>query len=102
MQCIGYDAAFQRNLAEIFPAWVPPPPKSKSEKKKLDRKKQNTTHASKRSSEKRKREALQTTDSELEISEDIHEDINPDNHEEKGDSGPIYIARGTRSRPITA
>lgn len=96
MQCVSYDAAFQRNLSETFPTWVPPP-KSKSEKKKSGREKQNPTQASKMTSKKRKREDVQTTDSE---NLDDNEDINPENHKEAGDSGPIYITRGTRSRPI--
>lgn len=29
MKCVGYDADFQRNLAEKYPTWVPPPSKPK-------------------------------------------------------------------------
>lgn len=106
LKCIGYDAPFQRNLAEKFPTWVPTPKKPKAEKGqkatkniKADKKGNPTgkapTRAPKKSGEKRKRVDLESD------GEDSDEELEYyDEEEEEEELEPVYTSRGTRSRPI--
>lgn len=105
LKCVGYDATFQCNLAEKFPTWVPPPRKPKAEKKKRANKNVRASkkegaskapaQASKKSGEKRKRVDLESD------SEDSENDyLEEEEEEEEENYEPMYIPRGTRSRPI--
>ncbi|KAF9457402.1 hypothetical protein BDZ94DRAFT_1273316 [Collybia nuda] len=101
MKCVGYDTAFQRNLAEKFPTWVPPPSKTKGEKKTKAKKngaggKLTPKQASKANSNKRKQEDLELSDSEVSTSDEV--DYSENDQEGHNESG--YVPRGTRSRPI--
>jgi len=90
MKCIGYDADFQRNLAEKFPAFVPKPrnqPSGKNAKKSRVAKDRPAT----KTGQKRKRVEVESSDTES--GDVIFEDSDV----------PVEVvvsaSRGTRSRP---
>ena len=108
MECVGYDNAFQLELCEKFPLWVPPPKrssKSKSSKKSKSRVSgKSPTKDSKVAGRKRKREES-LSDSDDGRNEDESEEATGrreiDNLSEDEDHEVLtYRPRGTRSRPI--
>lgn len=62
LKCVGYDEAFQREIHDEFPNWVPPPPRPKGEKGKKVKAK---------TGQKRKRnEVEEGSDEEIEIDDE--------------------------------
>ncbi|GLB33282.1 hypothetical protein LshimejAT787_0101660 [Lyophyllum shimeji] len=111
MKCVGYDAAFQTELARRFPTWIPPPPKRKpgSKPKAAPKGKSTESTRSRKKSEpkdtkvgnKRKRA---DTDVESDMDKDDDEDIvryqDKQDEDEDEEEVPVYRPRGMRSRPI--
>ena len=105
MECVGYDNAFQLELCDKFPLWVPPTKASKAPKSSKKRRGsgKSPTKSSKVAGRKRKRgESFADSDddrNEVE-SEGATGSAEIDNLSEDEEEGPTYRPRGTRSRPI--
>jgi len=105
MECVGYDNAFQLELCEKFPLWVPPPRKPRGSGK-------SSAKQSKVAGRKRKRERSPDSDvdlnpknedeSELEATGQREEREFDDFSGDEDDAAEVLTYRhgGTRSRPI--
>ena len=99
MECVGYDNAFQLELCDKFPLWVPPPRRPKGSGKSAPKK-------SNVAGQKRKREESPGSDFEIENDDEREYDANTSRRgkfkhlSENDDDVPTYTPRGTRSRPI--
>ena len=97
MECVGYDNAFQLELCDKFPLWVPPPRRPKGSGKSAPKK-------SKVAGQKRKRE--ESPGSNFENDDEREYDANSSRRSkfkhlsEDEDDVLTYAPRGTRSRPI--
>ena len=95
MECVGYDNAFQLELCEKFPLWVPPPKKSRGSRKSSPKKSKVTV-----AGRKRKRDESPGSDHSNLKNEDESEREATGELSEDEDEVPTYRPRGTRSRPI--
>ncbi|KAJ2920944.1 hypothetical protein H1R20_g16151, partial [Candolleomyces eurysporus] len=98
MKCVGYDTNFQRHLIQNFRGWNPEDAKKKA---KTGRKRPAKGTDGNPAKKKRRRVAEKSKDSETE-SESEESIIILDDDNDDGDEQPVYIARGTRSRPRRA
>ena len=99
MECVGYDNAFQLELCDKFPLWVPPPRRPKDSGK-------STPKKSKVSQAGHKRKREESPGSESENDDEREYDANTSRlgkfkHLSKDEDDLLtYTPRGTRSRPI--
>jgi hypothetical protein len=103
MECVGYDEAFQRQVAEKWANWVPPLTKKRKAKNQPappNGKKRKISHDKKG---KGKVEPHIEVDSEEELvvgESDGGEDSEVEDEDDSGDAGySFYVPSGTRSRP---
>lgn len=105
MKCVGYDSAFQRNIAQKFPTWVPKPSKAKgqkSNKRKAEQKPKTNGKPNKRP--KHEEDDVDFTMVHSDSDDDSEEHEEYEEEEEEGPDDEVlnpwrYISKGTRSRP---
>ena len=93
MECVGYDNAFQLELCENFPLYVPPPKKTRGSGKSSPKK-------SKVAGRKRKREESPNSDFKNDDEREFGSGEDFDDISEDEGKVLTYTSRGTRSRPI--
>ncbi|TFY76834.1 hypothetical protein EWM64_g7178 [Hericium alpestre] len=105
MKCVGYDERWQREIAAKFPTWVPLPKDPKREKNKSSA---NKTERKSKKSKVGKSAKADEGGSDIEIVEEDEDggfdedEDDEDEDDEVQEIAPIYIPRGTRSRPRAA
>jgi hypothetical protein len=103
MKCVGYNADFQRVLAEKMPLFVPKPQPKKNgatSKPKRARKTSPTKRGAASVSLGQKRKRQEESDDDSEDSEEDSDDVSESEDEDWGPKEKVYQHRGTRSRPI--
>ena len=95
MKCVGYDEAFQRDIASKYPTWAPGP--QKGDKKKRAARSRGSLKGKETQVAGKKRKRLVEPESEEEPLEVASEE-----DDDEGDSVQTssYQSQGTRSRPI--
>ncbi|KAJ7367533.1 hypothetical protein DFH08DRAFT_979972 [Mycena albidolilacea] len=103
MKCVGYNADFQRVLAEKMPLFVPKPQPKKNgatSKPKRARKTSSTKRGAASVSLGQKRKRQEESDNDSEDSEEDSDDVSESEDEDWGPKEKVYQHRGTQSRSI--